>query len=838
MASPALEQYRARRDFTKTAEPAGDAVPRQAKGEQGGIFVIHKHAATRLHYDLRLEHDGVLWSWAVTRGPSLDPHEKRLAVHVEDHPIDYAPFEGTIPKGEYGGGSVIVWDEGTWIPEHDPAKGMKKGHIDFELRGHKLSGKWHLVRLKPRSGEKKDNWLLIKSEDAAARPGEDILDERPESVKSGLTIEEVGEGRTVGGRKPKVWHSNKPATGKAKREMAAKLGFVEPALATLERNAPAGKEWLHEVKFDGYRIQAQIAGTEVRLLTRTGLDWTGKFDGEIVAALGRLKCSDAILDGEVVVLADNGVSSFSHLQAALSEGRRHAMIYYVFDLMRLDGEDVREEPLVERKERLHELIGEQPEKSALRFSEHFAEPGKVMLEHACRMGLEGVVSKRADSPYRGGRVHSWVKSKCIQRQEFVIGGYLPSDKTGRGLRSLLVGYREGDVLSYAGRVGTSFSGKVADDLKRKLDALKARKSPFAQKVPDGKGLVWVKPELVAEVEFRSWTADRIIRHASFQGLREDKPAEEVVEEKPESSGKVGARAGKGTAGPPADGVETVVKLSHPDKLLWPVEKVSKQDLLEHYALVWPRMEKFVVDRPLALVRAPDGIEGQRFFQKHASAGMHEKIFRTRDPEDGEELLFVKDFDGVAALVQMGVVEIHIWGSTVDELEKPDQIVFDLDPDEGVDAGKVREAALEIRSRLEELSLPTFVKTSGGKGYHVVVPLEPAADWVVVKGFAHDFARAIEQSAPDRYTATLSKKARTGKTFIDYLRNGKGSTTVAPYSSRAKKGATVSMPVTWQEVHDGVAPNAFPIGDETTLHRLEQADPWADFFEKAKPLKRA
>jgi bifunctional non-homologous end joining protein LigD len=845
-----LVKYRAKRDFSKTKEPAGKVPRRKAAKDGGGIFVIHKHAATRLHYDLRLEHDGVLWSWAVTRGPSLDPHEKRLAVHVEDHPIDYAPFEGTIPKGEYGGGSVIVWDEGTWTPEHDPAAGMKKGHIDFELHGEKLTGKWHLVRLKPRPGEKKDNWLLIKSDDAAARPGEDILKERPESVKSGLTVEDVGEGKAAKGEKPKVWHSNKPATAKAKREMAAKLDFVEPALATLERDAPPGKEWLHEVKFDGYRMQAQIAGTEIRLLTRTGLDWTERFGAEIPEALAALKCSDAILDGEIVVLADNGVSSFSLLQADLSAKRTNRMIYYVFDLLRLDGEDLRGEPLVERKQRLSELLDTLPDDAAVRFSDHFVEPGRVMLKHACRMGLEGVVSKRADAPYRSGRTGAWIKSKCTQRQEFVIGGYLPSDKTGRGLRSLLVGYHEGGKLHYAGRVGTGFSTKAGDDLRKKLDGLKAKKSPFAGKVPGGKGLVWVEPDLVAEVEFRSWTADRIIRHASFQGLREDKPADEVVQEQPaDTKGK--ATRSRATESGPADGgssaksaakgkgtsqVKTSIKLTHPEKLLWPDEKVSKQDLLEHYDRVWPRMERFVVNRPLALVRAPDGVGGQRFFQKHASAGMSDTIFKSKDPEDNEEILYVKDFDGVAALVQMGVVEIHIWGCTVDRIDTPDQVVFDLDPDEGVSVDDVRRAALDIRDKLEDLSLPTFVKTSGGKGYHVIVPLKPSVKWDKVKDFAHDFARAMEQAEPDRFTATLSKKARTGKIFIDYLRNGRGSTTVAPYSSRAKKGATVSMPVTWKEVEAGVAPNAFPIGDGTTLKRLAGDDPWKDFFEKAKALK--
>ncbi|KQZ12728.1 DNA ligase [Mesorhizobium sp. Root554] len=842
MAGPALEQYRAKRDFSKTREPAGEVPPARARKDGGGIFVIHKHDATRLHYDLRLEHGGVLWSWAVTRGPSLDPSEKRLAVHVEDHPIDYAPFEGTIPKGEYGGGTVIVWDEGTWMPDHDPAKGMKKGHIDFELHGHKLAGKWHLVRLKPRPGEKKDNWLLIKSDDAAARPGEDILADAPQSVKTGLTIEDVAAGKAAKGEKPKVWHSNKQATGKAKQKAAAKLDFIEPALATLQREAPGGKEWLHEVKFDGYRMQAQLAGTDVRLLTRTGLDWTGRFEGPITAALGGLKCGDAIVDGEIVVLADNGVSSFSLLQAALSANTTDRMVYYAFDLLRLNGEDLRKEPLTERKAMLEQLLAGQPDDSALRYSDHFTEPGRIMLKHACRMGLEGVVSKRADAPYRSGRGLAWIKSKCTQRQEFVIGGYLPSEKTGRGLRSLLVGYHEGGKLKYAGRVGTGFTARVADDLKKKLDAIKTAKSPFDTKVPGAKGLVWVKPELVGEVEFRSWTSDRILRHASFQGLREDKPAEEVVQEKPKAATSSSEnKAAKATAKPPAkaksaSAIETSVKLSHPEKLLWPDEKISKQALLEHYALVWPRMRQFVIDRPLALVRAPDGVGGQQFFQKHASPGMNEAILRSKDPEDGEEILYVKDFDGIAALVQMGVVEIHIWGCKVDEIDMPDQIVFDLDPDEGVGVDKVLAAALEIRAKLEELSLPTFVKTSGGKGYHVMVPLKPAAKWDKVKGFAHDFARAMEQEAPDRYTATLSKKARTGRIFIDYLRNGRGSTTVAPYSSRAKKGATVSMPVTWKDIEDGLPPNAFPIGDKTTLARIEGDDPWKDFFKRGKALK--
>ena len=588
----ALEKYRAKRDFSKTAEPAGKTHRAKVSADGGGIFVVQKHAATRLHYDFRLEHDGVLWSWAVTRGPSLDPHEKRLAVHVEDHPVDYASFEGTIPKGEYGGGSVIVWDEGTWTPEHDPAAGMKKGHIDFELHGEKLTGKWHLVRLKPRPGEKKDNWLLIKSDDAAARPGEDILKDRPESVKSGLTVEDVGAGRAAGGGKPKVWHSNRPATGRARREMAAKLDFVEPALATLERDAPSGREWLHEVKFDGYRVQGQVAGTEVRLLTRTGLDWTGRFGAEIPAALAGLECSDAILDGEIVVLADNGVSSFSLLQADLSAGRTDRMVYYVFDLLRLDGEDLRGEPLVERKERLRELLEQLGDDGPVRFSDHFVEPGKVMLRHACRMGLEGVVSKRADAPYLAKRTKTWLKVKCTRRQEFVVVGWSRSDAKGRAFRALLLAQHEGRKLVYKGKVGTGFD---TAELIRLMEIMK----PIEQSAPTVKapraevrGAHWLKPKLVAEIAYTEMANEGTLRHPSYLGLREDKKPEAVVLE---------------TAAP----VETVtapssVKISNPERIIDPDSGITKGALADHYAAVAAIMLPWVGSRPISLVRCPQG----------------------------------------------------------------------------------------------------------------------------------------------------------------------------------------------------------------------------------------
>ena len=833
-----LEKYRAKRDFKRTSEPSGTA-KRSAGKTAGGIFVVHKHAATRLHYDLRLEHDGVLWSWAVTRGPSLDPSEKRLAVHVEDHPYDYHSFEGVIPEGSYGAGPVIVWDEGVWVPEGDPVAGMKKGHITFELKGRKLNGRWHLVRLKRRGNEKRDNWLLIKADDAFARPGEDILAEAPESVKSGRTIEDIAAGKPPS--KPARRSDSTTKAARPKKSAGKMPGFIAPELATLKPIPPSGEEWLHEVKFDGYRIQAHVDGGKVKLFTRSGLDWTGRFGDAMVQHLAGLDCEQAIIDGEVVVLSENGVASFAALQAALSENRTDKMFFYVFDLLYIDGVDIRDEPLVERKERLRALLGETADDAPLRYSEHFAEPGKTMLAHACRMGLEGVVSKLADAPYRSGRTLAWIKSKCTLRQEFVIIGYVPSTAAGRGLRSLLVAYHEDGKLHYAGRVGTGFSTKIANDLKKKLDAIRAKTPPIDGPAAKDRKVVWVRPELVAEVEFRTWTDDGILRHASFQGLREDKPAEEVVAETVEPAKDVGA-AGKAERAvrPPAKATSskagrTSVTLSNADKLLWPEAGVSKQDLLDHYEAVWPRMERFVVNRPLSLVRAPDGVGGQRFFQKHASKGMHAKIHRLSDPQDGEELLYIDDFDGLAALVQIGVVEVHIWGSTIDKIETPDQIVFDLDPDEGLDVENVRAATLDVKAKLDDLNLPSFAKTSGGKGFHVLVPLKPKADWQAVKTFAHDFAHAMEQADPGRYTATLAKKARKGRIFIDYLRNGRGSTTVAPWSSRAKPAATVSVPVTFEMIRKGLGPADFSVGGKPLQGMLGKADPWIDFFQAAKPL---
>ena len=822
-----LEQYWNKRDFRQTREPAGKRQHTTRKSKSvGGLFVIHKHDARRLHYDLRLEHNGVLWSWAVTRGPSLDPFEKRLAVHVEDHPLDYADFEGTIPKGSYGAGSVVVWDQGTWMPEGNAAVGMKKGHLSFELAGKKLKGSWHLVRLKAREKEKRDNWLLIKAKDEFATVDGDILESAPESIKSGLTNDEI-----AAGKKPKTLKTAKTVKAStlrqsAKKKSAAMPGFIAPALATLKATPPAGTGWLHEVKFDGYRIQAHISAGKVKLFTRSGLDWTTRFGEPLRRELSGLNCKQAIIDGEIVVLSDNGVASFALLQGDLSASRNDRMHFYAFDLLHLDNTALLEEPLIERKSQLEELL-KQTGTTVTRYSEHFEEPGETMLAHACRMGLEGVVSKQVDAPYQSGRTLDWIKSKCTLRQEFIVIGYLASAATGRGLRSIIVGYRKNGKLVHVGRVGTGFSTKAGDDLKRKLEKIKVKSPAVAGLEKKEKDAIWVRPELVAEVEFRTWTSDGILRQASFQGLREDKPAQEVVKEQP-GVPSTSARKSKG---------KTDVQLSNADKLLWPKVKISKQDLLDYYESVWPRMEQFVINRPLSLLRAPDGVAGQRFFQKHASPGMHDAISTLRDPKGKQEHLYIRDFNGLAALVQLGVVEIHIWGAMVDAIETPDQIVFDLDPDEGVTAETVRAATLEVQTRLEDLDFSPFVKTSGGKGFHVVVPLKPKARWDDVKTFAHDFADAMTQLAPDKYTATMSKKARKGRIFIDYLRNGRGSTTVAPYSARARDDATISMPIEWKSLDSGISPTAFAIGGKETSKMLGQADPWKDFFKVTKPLQR-
>jgi bifunctional non-homologous end joining protein LigD len=825
----ALDTYRKKRDFDRTPEPKGDKGKRAA----GNGCVIQKHDARRLHYDFRLEMDGVLVSWAVTRGPSLVPGEKRLAVHVEDHPLDYGGFEGTIPKGEYGGGTVIVWDRGTWKPLGDAKKGLAKGHLEFELAGEKLAGRWHLIRMARRPREKRDNWLLIKGEDEYARGEDDpdILEERPESVKTGRLVADVA-GEAPGWSSKTGRIAKEPPETKIKgAKKAAMPDFVPPQLATLKPHAPEGAGWVHEIKFDGYRLQARLDGGKVALLTRGGLDWTDRFGKAVPKALAALPASQALIDGELVVEASGGASDFSALQADLSAGRTDRFAFYAFDLLHLDGQDLTGATLVERKAALARLLDKAaPE---LRYSEHFEENGEMVLRHACRLSLEGVVSKRANGKYRSGRGRDWIKSKCGHRQELVIGGYVPSSTSARAIGSLVLGFHDkaGDTstLRHAGRVGTGFSRVVAEDLFKRLQKLERDASPFSDRLDATarRGVHFVEPELVAEVEFRAWTADGIVRHAAFRGLREDKRASEVVREDEGTQDKAPAKP--------------KVALTHPDRVYWKDAGVTKEGLASYYAQVWRFMAPHVERRPLALLRCPGGTAAQCFFQKHAWKGVSREILTATDPldEDGDNsLLAVDSLDGLIGLVQGAALEIHGWQARLDALEKPDQMVIDLDPGEGVAWSAVLDAAREVRARLEDAKLNAFVKATGGKGLHVVAPLQPKAGWDAVKNFARDLAAAMEADAPKRFIAKATKAERKGRIFVDYLRNGRGATAIVPYSTRARAGATVAMPLGWDELEPSLGPGHFTVANAAARLDNLAADPWADFRQAERPLEVA
>jgi bifunctional non-homologous end joining protein LigD len=845
-----LETYHRKRDFTKTSEPKGRANRRKAVAA-GGSFVIQKHDARRLHYDFRLELDGVLKSWAVTKGPSLVTGEKRLAVQTEDHPLEYGDFEGTIPKGEYGGGTVLVWDKGSWTPIGDPRKGLTKGHLEFELHGKKLGGRWHLIRMAGKPREKRENWLLIKGEDNAARPegAPDILEERPESAKTGRLINEVENERpgwssktgkidrrtakpkngSLESSKTEPERDTEPVDPSSLRgaRKAALPAFIEPALATLVSKPPSGKRWLHEIKFDGYRLEVRIEAGLIKLLTRSGLDWTQKFGKEILAAFRDLPVGTAVIDGELVVEPAAGASDFSALQADLSEGRSDRFVFYAFDLIYLDGYDLTACSLISRKELLQKIIPS--ETGTLRFSSHFDENGNLLLSHACRLSLEGIVSKVASDPYRSGRGKTWVKSKCSSRQEFVIGGFVPSTTSRKAIGSLVLGLYENGKLEHVGRVGTGYTHTVAEQLFQRLTRIKTEESPFATKLTaeENRGVRYVRPDLAAEVEFRAWTADGHLRHASFRGLREDKNPRDIVRETLKSPTKAS------TEKPP----RSSVSLTHEDRLYWPDEGVTKAGLADYYSEVWRYMGPFVVGRPLALVRCPNGIGGQHFFQKHAWKGMNKNIVLAKDPQDEEPYVGIDDLNGLIGLVQAAVLEIHPWGSMVGDWERPDMIVMDLDPGPDVAWDDVIVAAEETAERLRRAALVPFVKTSGGKGLHIVCPLVAKAEWPAVKAFTKGIADAMAADAPDRYVSTITKSKRRGKILIDYLRNQRGSTAVAPYSTRARPGAAVSMPLSWEELSPAIGPDYFTVLNVPTRLAALRSDPWADFRRAAEPLRQ-
>jgi bifunctional non-homologous end joining protein LigD len=843
----ALEEYRKKRDFRRTAEPAGGARRARADGLE---YVIQKHDASRLHYDFRLELGGVLKSWAVPKGPSVKPGVKRLAVETEDHPMEYGAFEGTIPEGQYGGGTVMLWDRGIWVPEGDPEEGYRDGRLRFRLEGEKLYGTWILTRMSPKPDEPRPGWLLIKSDDAAAR-GEDepeIVDEAPESVVTGRDLGEIAAAEDS------VWDAkskSQPLDGARRAKMPAD---ARPQLATLASRAPDGDDWLHEIKLDGYRVLCRVEKGHARVVTRNGKDWTDRFPA-VAEALERLPCDTAIVDGEIVVLDRKGVSRFQRLQNVASGSSSGRPLLYLFDLLYLNGQDIRDAGLEDRKSLLEPLVAELGD-PRVRYSDHVVGQGPDFHAKACGAGVEGIISKRRDRPYRSGRGRSWLKVKCTARQELVVVGYTEPTGSRVGIGALLLGVHDEDGrLVYAGKVGTGFSHQTLVELEARLSAMEQTDTPVANP-PRGyraRGIHWVRPELVAEVEFTEWTDDGRIRHPSFQGLREDKEAREVVREGEAGGGAAGTGTtgrgtdmkGKGTAGTGRgrgrSWMEVAgVRISNAGRVLWEGQGVTKGELAEYYEAVAEVVLPRLVDRPLTLVRCPSGAGGKCFYQKHANESMPDVIPRVviDEKDGGEPYMYVDGLPALVALVQFGVMELHIWGSRRDRLDRPDRLVFDLDPDEGLPFGRVAAAALRLRSMLEELGLTSFPKTTGGKGLHVVVPLTRRSDWEEARAFAHAVAQRMVAEDPGAFTAKMSKSRRTDRIFVDYLRNAWNATAIADYSTRARPGATVALPITWDEVNPRVKnPPVHTIRDVPDRVASEP-DPWPGFDELRQSITAA
>jgi bifunctional non-homologous end joining protein LigD len=851
-----LKTYQAKRNFSDTPEPSG----RKGKARKSGLaYLIQRHAATRLHYDFRIELDGVLKSWAVTKAPSRDPAVKRLAVEVEDHPLDYGTFEGAIPAGNYGAGTVQLWDRGTWEPQDDDlGAAFAKGNVKMVLHGERLSGKWALIRLRSDRGKpsKRNNWLLIKEKDAFAVPGEgDANMEIDVSITTGRSLAEIAEGRKTWGS-PKKTGRKAPPKPKARPavESHAKKphAFVPIQLCKVADYPPQGTGWAHEIKFDGYRLQVATGGGRATVRTRKGLDWSAKFPELASDAAG---WPDAVVDGEVCALAENHMPDFSALQAAISDQDTGELVYFAFDLLFEGPEDLRKLPLSHRKARLRAYIDRIPRaaRHRIRYVDHFATTGQAVLESACRMDLEGVISKKLDAPYSEGRSTTWLKSKCRGRDEVVIGGWTSE---GDRFRSLIVGVKDTGGLRHLGRVGAGYAQPLMKTLLPALKANETDANPFVGKGAPRKsragGLTihWVKPVLVAEIEHGGYTDTGSIRQAAYKGLREDKAAAEVTArpqppaDLSKEKGKIsrppqlaipGERTGKGKL------VIAGVTISNPDKVLWPAvdgkPPITKAELVRYYERAAERILPHVADRPVSIIRAPEGVGGEKFFQRHAMPGSNPRL-KLIDVRERKPYVGVVDVGGLVAIGQSGGLELHPWGCKPGDPETPEQVTFDLDPDEGLDFDDVIAAAKLVRKQIEALGLNPFVKTTGGKGLHVVVPIKADArsrvEWDQCKAFAKEVSEIMRREQPDRFTTTLAKKARGGKIFLDYLRNGRMATAVAPWSPRARPGAGVAFPLSWSQVKTGLDPKAYTLHDAAAL--LKTPDPWTDFRAGEESLR--
>ncbi len=836
-----LEQYKKKRDFKKTPEPRNN----QPIDKNKQLYIIQKHDASHLHYDFRLQIGDVLKSWAVPKGPSLDPNVKRLAVHVEDHPLSYGSFEGIIPQGEYGGGTVMLWDKGTWQTENSLEKAYQKGHMIFTLRGKKLKGEWQLIQIK----KDPKNWLLMKINDKEAQSQKefDILKQEPLSIKSGKSLDEIAKNT-----KKNVTHQNKkssiPVTKKKAKTSPIKLTnlthvkksvipeTIRPQLATLVDKAPSGNNWLHELKFDGYRIITIINNSEIKLLTRNQNDWTDKLNF-LTQAFKKLNLSNIVLDGELVALDEKQVPNFQTLQNTLNHHDKSPLIYYLFDIIYYDGYDLTGIPLLARKKLLEQLI-DFDNQSIIRYSDHQLGAGKTMFGNACQLGLEGIISKEINSPYLQARSRHWLKLKCVKRQEFIVGGYTKPQGTRSHFGSLLLGiYDKNNKIKYCGHVGTGFTQDSLFDIYQLLTANKTTKMPFVERPPKISHVTWVKPNIIIEVEFIEWTEDGILRTPSFKGIRTDKSPQQVTMEIPLS-----LQNGENIMTPLKDKTkENTSKMnfsfSHPDRILFTDPNITKIELAEFYQNINKWILPHIINRPLSLVRCPQGGLEHCFYQKHIDENLPDGIY-TIDLEEkhsSDKYLYIKDLNGLMALVQLGVLEIHPWGCHIDQIEKPDLITFDLDPGPGVKWEKVVQIAHYLNEQLENIGLKSFVKTTGGKGLHIVIPLLPDKDWVTVKSFAHAFVNLMVEQNPKDLIGTMAKSKREGKIFIDYLRNNRGATSVAAYSTRAKPGAPISTPLSWEELTSKIQSASYTI--HNLLQRLNKLknDPWENYFKTKQTL---